>query len=68
MRFKICLLLLMATLMSFSGFVYASEKVADLTGKVAVCVGPMTYCFEGVDNDGDVFSLYIEVCFYCFDY
>ncbi|MBE6896543.1 MAG: glycoside hydrolase family 127 protein [Ruminococcaceae bacterium] len=41
-------------------FVYASEKVADLTGKVAVCVGPMTYCFEGVDNDGDVFSLYID--------
>ncbi|MBQ4528422.1 MAG: hypothetical protein II998_10150 [Clostridia bacterium] len=26
MRFKICLLLLMATLMSFSGFVYASEN------------------------------------------
>lgn len=41
-------------------FVYASEKVADLSGKVAVCVGPMTYCFEGVDNDGDVFSLYVN--------
>ena len=37
--------------------VYASQKVPQLTGKVALGRGPLVYCFEGVDNDGDVLSL-----------
>lgn len=41
-------------------YVYASEKVPALSGKAAVCAGPIVYCFEGVDNNGDVLSL-------CFD-
>jgi len=40
--------------------VYASTKVPQLTGKVALCRGPLVYCFEGVDNDGDVLSLAIR--------
>ena len=38
-------------------FVYASPKVPRLTGCTAVCRGPLVYCFEGADNDGDVLSL-----------
>jgi len=38
-------------------YVYASTKVADLSGQAAVCRGPLVYCFEGVDNEGDVLSL-----------
>ena len=38
-------------------FVYASPKVPRLTGYAAVCRGPLVYCFEGADNDGDVLSL-----------
>ncbi len=38
-------------------YVYASERVPSLTGKVALARGPLVYCFEGVDNGGDVFSL-----------
>ncbi len=38
-------------------FVYASSKVPELTGKTAICRGPLVYCFEGVDNGGDVLSL-----------
>ena len=34
--------------------VYASSKVPRLTGSAAICRGPLVYCFEGVDNDGDV--------------
>jgi DUF1680 family protein len=41
-------------------YVYASEKVPALSGKAAVCAGPLVYCFEGVDNKGDVLSLYID--------
>ncbi len=37
--------------------IYANTKVPKLTGKTAICRGPLVYCFEGVDNDGDVFSL-----------
>ncbi len=46
--------------------VYASTKVPRLTGCVAICRGPLVYCFEGADNDRDVLSLMIcrdgEVC------
>lgn len=38
-------------------FVYASEKVPSLSGKAALCRGPLVYCFEGADNNGDVLSL-----------
>lgn len=41
-------------------FVYASSKVPRLTGYTAVCRGPLVYCFEGVDNDGDVLSLRLK--------
>lgn len=38
---------------------YASAKVPELTGCVALCRGPLVYCFEGVDNENDVLSLSI---------
>lgn len=41
-------------------FVYASSRVPHLTGKTALCRGPLVYCFEGVDNDGDVLSLSLK--------
>ena len=40
--------------------VYGSVKVPALTGKAAVTRGPLVYCFEGADNDGDVLSLSIK--------
>ena len=40
--------------------VYASHKVPQLTGKVALGRGPIIYCFEGVDNDGDVLSVALK--------
>lgn len=41
-------------------FVYGSTKVPKLSGKTALCRGPLVYCFEGVDNDGDVLSLAVK--------
>ena len=41
-------------------FVYASPKIPRLTGFAAVCRGPLVYCFEGVDNGGDVLSLRLD--------
>ncbi len=41
-------------------FVRASVKVPRLTGKTALCRGPLVYCFEGTDNDGDVLSLLLK--------
>ncbi|MCM1176088.1 MAG: glycoside hydrolase family 127 protein [Blautia sp.] len=41
-------------------FQYASSKVPELTGKTAVCRGPLVYCFEGADNQGDVLSLSLQ--------
>lgn len=38
-------------------FVYPSTKVSRLTSQVALCRGPLVYCFEGVDNDEDVLTL-----------
>lgn len=40
--------------------VYASTKVPQLSGFTAVCRGPLVYCFEGVDNEGDVLSLALK--------
>ena len=39
---------------------YASSKVPELTGKTAICRGPLVYCFEGTDNDMDVLSLSLK--------
>ena len=41
-------------------FVYASNKVPRLSGYVSLCRGPLVYCFEGVDNGGDILSLRID--------
>jgi DUF1680 family protein len=41
--------------------VYASQNVPALSGKAAVCAGPLVYCFEGVDNGGDVLSLFLDI-------
>lgn len=45
------------TLDDRAAFIYASPKVPALSGKAAVRRGPLIYCFEGADNDGDVLSL-----------
>lgn len=45
------------TLDGTARFQYASSKVPELTGKTAVCRGPLVYCFEGADNQDDVLSL-----------
>ncbi|MCH5324820.1 MAG: glycoside hydrolase family 127 protein [Eubacterium sp.] len=39
---------------------YASAKVPALTGKAALCRGPLVYCFEGADNGGDVRQLTLK--------
>lgn len=39
---------------------YASTRVHDLTGKVALSRGPLVYCFEGADNDNDVLSIALK--------
>lgn len=41
-------------------FIYASPKVPRLTGCKALQRGPLIYCFEGVDNGGDVLSLFLK--------
>lgn len=48
------------TLDSNPYFVYASSKVPQLTGKVAVCRGPLVYCFEGIDNERNVLSISLK--------
>lgn len=40
--------------------VYTCNRVSANTGKAAVQRGPMIYCAEGVDNDGDVLSLSLK--------
>lgn len=40
--------------------VYTSNKVSANTGKAAIQRGPLIYCAEGVDNDGDVLSLSLK--------
>lgn len=37
--------------------IFANHKVADDSGKVAFMRGPLVYCIEGADNQGDVLSL-----------
>ena len=40
--------------------IYTSNKVSANTGKTAVERGPLIYCAEGVDNEGDVLSLSLK--------
>ena len=47
------------TLDSAPHYVYASTKVPELTGCVAVKRGPLVYCFEGADN-GEVLPLSLK--------
>ena len=41
-------------------FIYASPKIPRLSGYAAVSRGPLVYCFEGADNDGDVLALRLD--------
>lgn len=40
--------------------IYTSTKVAENTGAVTLQRGPLVYCAEGVDNEGDVLSLMLK--------
>ncbi len=48
------------TLDSSVRFAYGSVKIPQLSGKTAVCRGPLVYCFEGVDNEGEILSLSLK--------
>lgn len=50
---------LILTLDDTPRYVYASAKVPELTGCVAVTRGPLVYCFEGRDN-GDILPLSLK--------
>ena len=41
-------------------FVYGSSEIPDISGMAAVQRGPLIYCFEGVDNGGDILSLALK--------
>lgn len=41
-------------------FVYASPKIPDIQGCVTLMRGPLVYCFEGADNQGDILSLSLD--------
>lgn len=41
-------------------YIYASSSVPRLTGCAALLRGPLVYCFEGKDNEGDVLSLSLK--------
>ena len=41
-------------------FVYSNTKAAENTGCAAVQRGALVYCFEGIDNGGDVLSLSLD--------
>lgn len=41
-------------------YVYSSSKAAENTGCAAVQRSALVYCFEGVDNGGDVLSLVLD--------
>ena len=40
--------------------VFANTKVSDDSGKCAFARGPLVYCAEGADNDGDVLGLRVK--------
>lgn len=41
-------------------YVYPSCEIPSLAGKTALMKGPLVYCFEGADNEGDVGSLILD--------
>ncbi len=41
-------------------FIYASSRVPADSGRAAMKRGPLVYCLEGVDNEGDVLSLSLD--------
>ena len=41
-------------------FVYGSAKVPELSGKTALCRGPLVYCFEGIDNEDNIVALSLK--------
>ena len=41
-------------------FVVSAPAVHENAGKTALMYGPVTYCIEGVDNEGDIFSLSVN--------
>ncbi len=41
-------------------FVYANSKIPALSGMTALMRGPLVYCFEGIDNEGEILSLRLE--------
>ncbi len=41
-------------------YIYADRKVPSLTGMTAIMRGPLVYCFEGIDNGGDILSLSLK--------
>lgn len=48
------------TLDSEPYYIYASARVPRLSGAVAIARGPLVYCFEGIDNDGDVLGIRLD--------
>lgn len=41
-------------------FVYGSDRIPADSGRAALKRGPLVYCFEGVDNEGEVLSLSLD--------
>lgn len=41
-------------------FVTSAPQVHDNAGRVALMCGPVVYCAEGVDNEGDIFGLSVS--------
>lgn len=41
-------------------FVVSAPGVHENAGKTALIYGPVVYCIEGVDNDGDIFGLSVS--------
>lgn len=41
-------------------FVVSSPSVHENAGKTALMYGPVVYCIEGIDNEGDIFGLSVN--------
>lgn len=42
-------------------FVVSAPGVHDNAGRTALMLGPVVYCVESVDNNGDIFALYADI-------
>ncbi|BCN30788.1 glycoside hydrolase family 127 protein [Anaeromicropila herbilytica] len=40
--------------------IFARSNISDDSGKVAISSGPLVYCLEGMDNEGDVLGLRVK--------